>query len=243
MTKVALHSIGASCIITSIKKPLGTFHLNKKTVLIVEDHPLYRQALSNLIKVSFPDVELQSSSSAEEALSVLSKKSKKILGDWIVLIDPSLPGLSGLSAVRALVEAAPSSNLVIISATDDKLQVSACIGSGAIAFISKSTPPDRMTEFLGRLLREKLAHPELITREGNSNIANLKPIRLTPRQIEVLLLIFQGKSNRDIAQALNIIEATAKAHVSAIFRELNVVNRTQALLAAQKLGFRPTSIN
>ena len=217
--------------------------MNKKTVLIVEDQPLYRQALSNLIKVSFPDVELHSSSSAEEALPLLTKKSKKKLGDWIILLDLSLAGLSGLAAVHAFAEAAPSSNLVIISATDDKLQVSACIGAGAIAFISKSTPPDRMTEFLGRLLREKLANAELITREGNDNVANLKPIRLTPRQIEVLLLIFQGKSNRDIAQALNIIEATAKAHVSAIFRELNVVNRTQALLAAQKLGFRPTANN
>jgi DNA-binding NarL/FixJ family response regulator len=217
--------------------------LNKKTILVVEDHPLYRQALTNLIKVSLPDVELQSTNSAEEALTALSKKSKKELADWIILLDLSLPGLSGLSAVHAFAEVAPSSNLVVISATDDKLQVSACIGSGAIAFISKSTPPDRVTEFLGRLLREKLAHPELITNQGNENIANLKPIRLTPRQIEVLLLIFQGKSNRDIAQALDIIEATAKAHVSAIFRELDVVNRTQALLAAQKLGFRPTTNN
>jgi DNA-binding NarL/FixJ family response regulator len=149
-----------------------------------------------------------------------------------------LPGLSGLSAVHAFAETAPTTNLVVISATDDKLQVSACIGSGAIAFISKSTPPDRVTEFLGRLLREKLSHPELITNEGSENIANLKPIRLTPRQIEVLLLIFQGKSNRDIAETLDIIEATAKAHVSAIFRELDVVNRTQALLSAQKLGFK-----
>ena len=217
--------------------------MNKKTVLIVEDHPLYRQALSNLIKVSLPDVDLQSTNSAEEALTALSKKSKKELADWTILLDLSLPGLSGLSAVHAFAEAAPSSNLVVISATDDKLQVSACIGSGAIAFISKSTPPDRVTEFLGRLLREKLAHPELITSEGNENISNLRPIRLTPRQIEVLLLIFQGKSNRDIAQALGIIEATAKAHVSAIFRELDVVNRTQALLAAQKLGFRPAANN
>lgn len=217
--------------------------MNKKTVLIVEDHPLYRQALSNLIKVSLPDVDLQSTNSAEDALATLAKKSKKELSDWTILLDLSLPGLSGLSAVHAFADAAPSCNLVVISATDDKLQVSACIGSGAIAFISKSTPPDRVTEFLGRLLREKLAYPELITSEGNENIANLKPIRLTPRQIEVLLLIFQGKSNRDIAQTLDIIEATAKAHVSAIFRELDVVNRTQALLAAQKLGFRPATNN
>jgi DNA-binding NarL/FixJ family response regulator len=215
--------------------------LSKKTILVVEDHPLYRQALSNLIKVSLPEVELLSANSAEEALTILSKKAKKDLADWIILLDLSLPGLSGLSAVHAFAEAAPTSSLVVISATDDKLQVSACIGSGAVAFISKSTPPDRVTEFLGRLLREKLAHPELITNEGSENIANLKPIRLTPRQIEVLLLIFQGKSNRDIAETLDIIEATAKAHVSAIFRELDVVNRTQALLAAQKLGFKANS--
>ncbi len=217
--------------------------LNKKTVLIVEDHPLYRQALSNLIKVSFPEVDLQSTNSAEEALTSIKKTSKKLLSDWTILLDLSLPGLSGLSAVQAFAEAAPRSNLVIISATDDKLQVSASVGSGAIAFISKSTPPDKVTEFLGRLFRETLSHPELVTSEGNEDITNLKPIRLTPRQIEVLLLIFQGKSNRDIASELHIIEVTVKAHVSAIFRELDVVNRTQALLAAQKLGFRPTTNN
>ncbi len=217
--------------------------LNKKTVLIVEDHPLYRQALSNLIKVSFPEVDVQSTSSAEEALTSIKKTSKKLLSDWTILLDLSLPGLSGLSAVQAFAEAAPRSNLVIISATDDKLQVSASVGSGAIAFISKSTPPDKVTEFLGRLFRETLSHPELVTSEGNEDITNLKPIRLTPRQIEVLLLIFQGKSNRDIASELHIIEVTVKAHVGAIFRELNVVNRTQALLAAQKLGFRSTINN
>ena len=212
--------------------------MNKKTILVVEDHPLYRQALSNLIKVSLPEVDLLSTNSAEEALTILSETAKKNLKDWIVLLDLSLPGLSGLSAVHAIAEATPTGNLVVISATDDKLQVSACIGSGAIAFISKSTPPDRVIEFLGRLLRDNLTYPELITNEGNENIANLKPIRLTPRQIEVLLLIFQGKSNREIAETLDIIEATTKAHVSAIFRELDVVNRTQALLAAQKLGFK-----
>ncbi len=217
--------------------------LNKKTVLIVEDHPLYRQALSNLIKVSFPEVDVQSTNSAEEALTSIKKTSKKLLSDWTILLDLSLPGLSGLSAVQAFAEAAPRSNLVIISATDDKLQVSASVGSGAIAFISKSTPPDKVTEFLGRLFRETLSHPELVTSEGNEDITNLKPIRLTPRQIEVLLLIFQGKSNRDIASELHIIEVTVKAHVGAIFRELNVVNRTQALLAAQKLGFRSTTNN
>ena len=217
--------------------------LNKKTVLIVEDHPLYRQALSNLIKVSFPEVDLQSTNSAEEALTSIKKTSKKLLSDWTILLDLSLPGLSGLSAVQAFAEAAPRSNLVIISATDDTLQVSASVGSGAIAFISKSTPPDKVTEFLGRLFRETLSHPELVTSEGNEDITNLKPIRLTPRQIEVLLLIFQGKSNRDIASELHIIEVTVKAHVGAIFRELNVVNRTQALLAAQKLGFRSTTNN
>jgi DNA-binding NarL/FixJ family response regulator len=212
--------------------------LAQKSILIIEDHPLYRQALGNLIKVSLPEVNLISANSAEEAINLLSKKSKKELADCTILLDLSLPGLSGLSAIHLIHEASPASHIIVISATDDKLQVSACIGSGAIAFISKSTPPDRITEFLGRLLRDGLNHPELITHEGSEDIASLKPIRLTPRQIEVLLLIFQGKSNKDIAEKLDIIEATAKAHVSAIFRELNVVNRTQALLAAQKLGFK-----
>lgn len=211
----------------------------QKNILVVEDHPLYRQALLKLLDFSLANISLSSCNSAEEALVILGKKTKAAeKTEWIVLLDLSLPGISGLSAIYEIQKINPDAKILVISATDDNLQVAASIGAGAKAFISKSAPPDLVVDLLNRFIKNEISKPEWITSEGERSIDQLPKVNLTARQIEVLLLICQGKTNRYIADSLNIIEATAKAHVSAIFRELNVLNRTQALLAAQRLGFK-----
>jgi DNA-binding NarL/FixJ family response regulator len=106
------------------------------------------------------------------------------------------------------------------------------------AFISKSTPPDRIVELIGRALRGLVSSASWLSAEGTRDLDRLQRVHLTSRQIQVLGLICRGYTNKQIADELQIIEATAKAHVSAIFKELGVVSRTQALLAAQRLGFR-----
>jgi len=211
----------------------------QKNILVVEDHPLYRQALLKLLDFSLANISLSSCNSAEEALVILGKKTKAAeKTEWIVLLDLSLPGISGLSAIYEIQKINPEAKILVISATDDNLQVAASIGAGAKAFISKSAPPDLVVDLLNRFIKNEITKPEWITSQGECSIDQLPKVNLTARQIEVLLLICQGKTNRYIADSLSIIEATAKAHVSAIFRELNVLNRTQALLAAQRLGFK-----
>ena len=98
-----------------------------------------------------------------------------------------------------------------------------------------------IVELIGRALRGQLYEQEWLTSEGPKSLEGLQRVHLTSRQLEVLGLICQGMTNRQIADKLDIIEATAKAHVSAIFKELGVVSRTQALLAAQRLGLQDTS--
>ena len=213
----------------------------QKNILVVEDHPLYRQALLKLLDFSLANITLSSCNCAEEALTIIGKKGKDQDTEWIVLLDLSLPGISGLSAIYEIQKIDPAAKILVISATDDNLQVAASIGAGAKAFISKSAPPDLVVDLLNRFIKNEVENPEWITGQGKCSIDALPKVNLTARQIEVLLLICQGKTNRYIAESLNIIEATAKAHVSAIFRELNVLNRTQALLAAQRLGFKVDS--
>jgi DNA-binding NarL/FixJ family response regulator len=215
----------------------------KPFILIVEDHPLYKQALDNLMRLSFPEALVSTSGKAEDAFSFIDAQDDATLSGSVLLLDVGLPGLSGLELVDQMRTRYPRLQILVISGSDDPLQVSVCLGAGVQAFISKSAPPDRIVELIGRALRGELDAAVWLTIDGNRSLdmSGLQPVHLTSRQVQVLSLICQGYTNKQIADTLQIIEATAKAHVSAIFRELGVVSRTQALLAAQRLGFKQAS--
>lgn len=210
----------------------------KPFVLIIEDHPLYRQALESLMRLSFPDAQVASGSTGEEAFGFFGSRAPADLAASVLLLDLSLPGLSGLELIDQVHTAHPDLQIVVISGSDDPLKVGACLGAGIRGFVSKSTPPDRIVELIGRALRDGIGEQVWLTEQGQRSLDGLQRVHLTSRQVEVLGLICQGMTNRQIADRLEIIEATAKAHVSAIFKELGVVSRTQALLAAQRLGFK-----
>lgn len=212
--------------------------VHKPFVLVVEDHPLYKQALESLMRLSFPSAVVASGSSAEEAFEFLAGQPAAAIQASVLLLDLSLPGLSGLELIDRVHSEYPDLQIVVISGSDDSMKVGACLGAGVGAFVSKSTPPDRIVDLIGRALRDRLQEQTWLTVEGPRSLDGLKRLHLTSRQVQVLGLICQGLTNRQIADELEIIEATAKAHVSAIFKELGVVSRTQALLAAQRLGFK-----
>jgi hypothetical protein len=210
----------------------------KPFVLIVEDHPLYKQALDSLMRLSFPDAVVASGGTADEAFAFIDAQDPQVLAASVLLLDLGLPGLSGLELIDQIHNRYPQLQTVVISGSDDPLRVSVCLGAGVKAFVSKSTPPDRIVELIGRALRGQAGNATWLTAEGPQNLDSLQRVHLTSRQVQVLGLICQGYTNKQIADALQIIEATAKAHVSAIFKELGVLSRTQALLAAQRLGFK-----
>jgi DNA-binding NarL/FixJ family response regulator len=160
----------------------------------------------------------------------------------VLLLDMGLPGLSGLELIDQVHTRYPRLKIVVISGSDDPLRVSVCLGAGVSAFVSKSTPPDRIVELTGRALRGELNVAVWLTMDGQRNLDSLQRVHLTSRQVQVLSLICEGYTNKQIADNLQVIEATAKAHVSAIFKELGVASRTQALLAAQRLGFKASAL-
>lgn len=209
-------------------------------VLVIKDHPIYKHALEGLVRRSFPSVLVASGSSVVEALEFLAGESPVTVQASVLVLDLSLPGLSCLELIDRVQSAYPGLQIVLISSSDDAMKVGACLGPGVVAFVSKSTPTDRFMDLIGRALRERLSEPVWLTLEGARGVDGLKPLKLTPRQIQVLGLICRGMSNRQIAGELQIIEATAKAHVSAIFKELGVASRTQAVLAARRLSILDT---
>jgi len=179
-----------------------------------------------------------SGGTADEAFAFIDAQDPQVLAASVLLLDLGLPGLSGLELIDQIHNRYPQLQTVVISGSDDPLRVSVCLGAGVKAFVSKSTPPDRIVELIGRALRGQAGNATWLTAEGPRNLDSLQRVHLTSRQVQVLGLICQGYTNKQIADALQIIEATAKAHVSAIFKELGVLSRTQALLAAQRLGFK-----
>lgn len=205
----------------------------KPFIAIIDGQPLYKQALYSLMRVSFPDAQVTATDDAQEVFAFVDAQAAEMVAASVVLVDPGLSGLGLIDQVRTRY---PELQIVAISGSDDPMHVSACLGAGALAFVSKSTPPNPIVELIDRALSGNLTNAAWLTAEGYRSLDSLRPVQLTPRKLQVLRLICQGYTNKQIAHKLQIIEATAKAHVSSIFKELGVLSRTQALLAAQRLG-------
>lgn len=208
-------------------------------IIIIEDHPLYGEALGSLLTKEFAEHKIIIRHSLENGCSAIEDANRA--GERpAVLVDLTLPDVTGVTAAIRIAEQFPDNPMGIISASDDFVQVSTCLNAGARMFISKAASPQEITQAIRSLLDGTPLTLKWITGDGPRKADERMAISLTERQLEVLRLVCVGKSNRDIAAELGIAEITTKAHVSAIFRELRVLNRTQAVLAAQRYGLVST---
>lgn len=207
------------------------------SLLIVDDHPMIRVALADALHARFPRLRLETAGDAESGIALLKAELKKKKEQpWWVLMDLGLPGLGGLEAIRRVLALDAGVRIITISGNDDELQVGACFGAGASAFISKAAPIDDTVTIVAQAIEGTLLKATWLSARGLADSSALAQIALTERQLQVLSMICQGMSNREIADSLGISEITAKSHVGGIFRELHVASRTQAVLVAQKLG-------
>ncbi len=207
------------------------------SLLIIDDHPMIRVALADALRARFLKLRLETCGDAESGIALLkSELRKKNEHPWWVLMDLGLPGLGGLEAISAVTALGDSVKVITISGNDDELQVGAALGAGASAFISKAAALDDTVTIVAQAIDGNLIRATWLSAHGLADSSSLNKVALTERQVQVLAMICQGKSNRDIADSLGISEITAKSHVGAIFRELQVSSRTQAVLVAQRLG-------
>jgi DNA-binding NarL/FixJ family response regulator len=208
-------------------------------ILIVDDHPLFVEALQRTIVSAFPGTQ------THEAVSI--DAAKKELGTRtpfdVVLLDLALPGTRGFEGLLELRTLYPSVPIVVVSALEDPRIVQDVMRYGAAGFISKSAGRAEIAAALkdvmdGSLTLPKGYRPQEVpaaSDERDDLVHRLK--MLTPKQLSVLRMLRQGLLNKQIAHELQIEETTVKAHVSEILRKLNVSSRTQAVIEAQKIDF------
>ncbi len=197
-----------------------------KSLLIIDDHPVYRDALREKLSSEFSKqgIEVVVASNANDGLSLLGQSHQT----WVVLLDLLMPGLSGLAGVKVFKNIANVEHVVSISGLDVNIWEPKTASAGASLFLSKDSTADFIILKLKPLLAINAGYVGI--RDG----VEPKEFRLTQRQLEVLDLIAQGHPNKIIADYLDISEQTVKIHINQIFKELRVFNRTQALIKAQK---------
>jgi DNA-binding NarL/FixJ family response regulator len=200
------------------------------SALIIDDHPLYRDALVQLLGTILGDATVRSASCAEEALRMAAQLS----GLRLVLLDFNLPGMSGIEAISALLDQFPAVDIIAVSASEERLDAAAALRAGARFFISKAVSTEVMTQAIRRVLDGLVEQPQWITPSGNDVLEPDQASRLTSRQLEILALLHL--SNKEIGLRLGVAEVTVKLHVSSLFRVLGVANRTQAMQAARRVA-------
>lgn len=196
------------------------------SVLIVDDHPVYREALTERLASEFlvEGIEVFAASNANDGLDLLSKPGKR----WLVLLDILMPGLSGLAGIKVFNHFEQVGHVVAISGLNEHAWEPRSVAAGASLFLSKNNS----SEHIIRKIRQLMASSE--THIVQNQKLDSTEYRLTQRQLEVLHLISLGHPNKVIADLLEIKEQTIKIHINQIFKELRVFNRTQAVLKAQK---------
>jgi DNA-binding NarL/FixJ family response regulator len=203
--------------------------------LLVDDHALVRDALALLIALQHPAVDLRHAGRLREAREVLAAEPDVDL----VLLDLALPDSTGLATLQAVRETAPDARAVVLSADGRPETVLAAIDAGAAGFIPKSTESRLLREALAAVLRGATYLPAVALAANPpppGQPASTEQLGLTLRQLDVLRMLVDGRSNKLIARELDLSPSTVKTHLEAIFQRLQVNSRTQAVVAAARLG-------
>lgn len=236
-------------------------HPSQQPIILVEDHAMTRMGLRLMLE-QLPDLTvLGEAADGQEAVALVERHANQAP---LVLMDIGLPEMDGVEATQRIKQQHPNVKVMMLTSKDEGNDVFAALGSGADAYCLKTTEPDQLATAI-RTVAEGAAwlHPAIARMVmgrfqgtpanptvGNKSTGALFSVPtahgspnqtldcpLTPREMEVLKLIVDGMSNADIADALVITKATAKAHVHSILQKLCVDDRTQAAVLAMRQGF------
>ncbi|MEE4279214.1 MAG: response regulator transcription factor [Halieaceae bacterium] len=212
-------------------------------ILVADDHPMIREAIASAITSSFEGATVAETEDLQGAHQYAEDNPDTDL----ILLDLNMPGMDGLNGIINLRTSYPDIPVVVLSAEEDKNVVLKAVTYGAVGFITKSMPREKITEAIRQILDGQIYLPPDIIRKGsdqgnkgadNGNRVDPELIStFTRRQLLVFEHMAKGQSNKEIAYELNIAETTVKAHVSAILRKLGVHSRLKAILCARDINF------
>jgi DNA-binding NarL/FixJ family response regulator len=229
-------------------------------ILTVDVHPLMREALARVItemmaRDALARIMMEAGPRAEvleaDSLATAQERLAVHTDMTLVVLEIALPDASGTEAIERVRTLRPGVPILVLSAQDDPATARAALDAGARGFISKRSPTLVLTEALRLVLAGGTYVPPQALRaiapgkpDQGAGLAApdaprftpLKSLGLTPRQVDVLALLVQGKSNKLICRTLNLAEGTVKTHTAAIYRALGAMNRTQAVYAVNRLG-------
>ncbi len=207
--------------------------------LVVDDHPLFCDALIQVIREYYGEVEIFLANTLEDAISIATSNSDLDL----ILLDLYMPGSVGFSGLVSVRNAAPTIPVTIISASEEPDIIRRGLTCGAVGYITKSSTKEDITGAINIMLEGGTYVPDILENADLSSGPRStidhefleKFTHLSPAELNVLQELTVGKTNKVIAFDLNVQQCTIKAHISSIFRKLGVNNRTQAVLAVQQL--------
>lgn len=209
-------------------------------LLVVDDHSIVRDGLAALLEQVSPGTAVIQARDADEGLALLDSHADCD----VVILDLFMPGRDGFEAILAFGRKRPDLPVIVLSASEDTNDVRKALANGALGYVPKSASQHVLLSAIKLVMNGDLYVPPLILGDasgtgGGGEIDHQPDKRdrlLTPRQVEVLQLVCDGSSNREIATRLRLSEKTVKAHITLIFRALNVTNRVQASKAARQAG-------
>jgi len=206
-------------------------------VLLADDHALFRDGV-RLVLESLVDGDLEIVEAADFPQAIASAKADPDID--VGLVDLNMPGMDCNAGIEGIRKAAPNLHLVVVSGSSDPRDVRKAFDSGAQGYIAKAASSKAMIEGIRQVLSGETYLSPSIDAAGLAAEKPQAPVSkskaaLTPRQRDVLGMLSQGKSNKEIARDLNLAEITVKLHVTAILRALGVENRTQAAILAGKM--------
>lgn len=212
------------------------------TLLIADDHPLFREALRGAVARVLPDAQLREAENVDALYQLVEAEPDADL----LLLDLNMPGAHGFSALVHLRALHPQLPIVVVSAREEPAVMRRALDHGAIGFIPKSADAKTLGEAISSVLEgDRWAPPAALNAPATAADEHDAAHRLrdlTPQQFRVLQMLGSGLLNKQIAFDLGVSEATIKAHVTAILRKLGANNRTQAVLIAGRLALDPSAI-
>lgn len=211
------------------------------SVIIADDHPLARESLSQLVRKAIPGAQITEAANADEFRRLLDAGAG--ITD-LVLLDLVMPGAARFELLEYACDAFPDLKVLVLSASESPYHKRKALDIGASGYVTKTEPRSAIEEAIRMVAGGGIYVPREFQNPDSAPLANRGPpdardplqVSITPRQREVLALVAQGKSNKAVARDLDLTENTVKIHVAAVLKALGVRNRTEAVMAARRLG-------